>query len=156
MFKNNLTAEWKNSQKITIEIDNPITEEIDRYHVTLRAEMIDKMLYRAFSYSCPWVEKVEVLEDEHYGDCNSEQVTRGGSLILYDRYNNQTCHILDLEGVLSGFYQAFAKFLILCMYTNERLVFSLSDTKTVDEIIQYALFNEVRYPHKEDDGGNYE
>ena len=45
MIKNNLTAEWKNSQKITIEIDNPITEEIDRYHVTLRAEMIDKMLY---------------------------------------------------------------------------------------------------------------
>ena len=153
MFKNNLTAEWKNSQKITIVIDNPITEEIDRYHVTLRAEMIDKMLYRAFSYSCPWIEKTEIFETESYGKCDSEQVTRGGSLIIYNRYN-QECRILDLENFLSGFYQAFAKFLILCMYTNEMMCFSLSDAKTIDEIIQYALFNEVRYPHKEDDGGN--
>ena len=154
MIKNNLTAEWKNSQKITIEIDDPVMEEIVRYHVTLRAEMIDKMLYRAFSYSCPWIEKTEIFETESCGNCDSEIVTKGGSLILYDRYNNQTCHILDLEGVLSGFYQAFAKFLILCMYTNERLVFSLSDTKTVDEIMQYAVFGEVRYPDRANGGNN--
>ena len=154
MIKNNLTAEWKNNNRITIEIFCPVCEQPKSYQVELPPDLIDDVLYTAFTDTvCPWVEKTEIFETECYGNCDSQQVTRGGSLIICNRYN-QECRILDLENFLKGFYQAFARHLVMSLYIDREEDFLQLNSKTIDEIIQYALFNEVRYPHRVDDGGN--
>ena len=86
-----------------------------------------------------WCFKVDVL-GEYLGEYASEQISRGGSLKLYDRENGEK-YWLDLEKLLKGFElwvegEAGGAIVVDCCEI---------DAGCADEIIQYALFGEVVY-----------
>lgn len=91
-----------------------------------------------------WCFKVDVL-GEYLGEYASEQISRGGSLKLYDSENGEK-YWLDREKFLNGFklwvenggdqYGAVQGSEVDCCNI---------DAGCADEIIQYALFGEVVY-----------
>lgn len=96
-----------------------------------------------------WCFKVDVL-GEYLGEYASEQISRGGSLKLYDSESGEK-YWLDLEKFLKGFElwvenggdqygaiqgEAGGAIVVDCCEI---------DAGCADEIIQYALFGEVVY-----------
>lgn len=49
-----------------------------------------------------WCRKAEVVEDKYLGEYASEQISRGGSLRLYDMENDDFTYVLDKEKLLAG------------------------------------------------------
>lgn len=91
-----------------------------------------------------WCDKVTVVEDEYYGEYASDQISRGGSLILHDSEEDEDI-ILTLDKFLTGFVLA-------CKNKHGRIWFDDDcvecvniDASDADVIIQYAVFGEERY-----------
>lgn len=94
-----------------------------------------------------WCDKAEPVGD-YLGEYASDQISRGGKLILYD-FEDGKEHCLDLEKLLNGIRlwvknpvgsncleQVDGKLVIDCCS---------ADTVVCDAIIQYALFDDVIY-----------
>lgn len=90
-----------------------------------------------------WCCKAEVVEDDYYGEYASEQISRGGSLRLYDNETDEK-YLLTLEKFLKGIRLA-----IKYGYGNDwfsddaRLDCCMIDGEAADIIVQMALFGEV-------------
>lgn len=90
-----------------------------------------------------WCCKAEVVEDEYYGEYASDQISRGGSLRLYDSEDDEE-YILTLDKFLKGI-----KLAIKDGYGNDwlgddaRLDLMNIDGEAADVIVQMALFGEV-------------
>lgn len=92
-----------------------------------------------------WCCKAEVVEDDYYGEYASEQISRGGSLRLYDNEEDEQ-YILTLDKFLKGLRLA-----IKDGYGNDwfgddaRLDCAMIDGEAADVIVQCALFGEVQF-----------
>lgn len=93
-----------------------------------------------------WCGKAEVVESDYYGEYASEQVSRGGSLRLYD-FEDDEIYILDLEKFIAG----------LKMWLDEgygdphgaalygRIDCCNIDAGDADQIVQCAIFGDIVY-----------
>ena len=83
-----------------------------------------------------WCRRAEVNETEYYGEYASDQISRGGSLTLYDAESEDNW-VLDLDKLIHG----------LCLALADKHGMSADpddwDADTADIVIQYALFNDI-------------
>lgn len=90
-----------------------------------------------------WCCKAEVVQDKYYGEFASDQISRGGSLRLYDNEDDEQ-YILTLDKFLKG-----VRLAIKDGYGNDwfsddaRLNCAVIDGEAADIIVQMALFGEV-------------
>ena len=118
-----------------------------RRTVVLSDEDIDCIMSGALDGGISyWACKAEVIEDEYLGEFASEQISRGGSLRIYDREDDET-YLLTLEKLLRGFSMA-----LLLGYgdtwvdNSENTVDACCiDANGCDVIVQLALFGDVIY-----------
>lgn len=94
-----------------------------------------------------WCDEAKVVGD-YLGEYASEQISRGGKLMLYD-YEAEEEHCLDLEKLLNGI-KLWAKNPVGCNcleHIDGKLTIDCSnaDAEVCDAIIQYALFGDVIY-----------
>mgnify|MGYP003302993200 CR=1 FL=1 len=92
-----------------------------------------------------WCKRAEVV-GAYLGDYASDQIARGGELILYDR-ESANSYKLTLDKLLKGIAKAYAD-----GYYDEyewcdgkTLDLSQIDAELADVIVQLALFDEVVY-----------
>lgn len=94
-----------------------------------------------------WCDRAKPVGD-YLGEYASEQISRGGKLMLYD-FEEEAVHCLDLEKLLNGI-RLWAENPAGCNYLEQadggNLVMNCStDAVACDAIIQYALFGDVIY-----------
>lgn len=94
-----------------------------------------------------WCSKAEVVGD-YLGEYASEQISRGGQLLLHDMEEDKT-YTLDKNKFLSGLMMYLEKphpYDILEEIDNKlRIDTCNADATVCDMIIQYALFDDVIY-----------
>lgn len=90
-----------------------------------------------------WCRKVKVVGD-YLGEYASEQISRGGSLILYDAESSDHWE-LDLEKLMNGIQKAIEDnwFDDYDWYVDGKLDTIEIDAEVADTIIQLALFDEL-------------
>lgn len=90
-----------------------------------------------------WCCKAEVVEDDYYGEYASEQISRGGSLRLYDNEDDEQ-YILTLDKFLKGLRLAIKEGYGNDWFSDDaRLDCAMIDGEAADIIVQMALFGEV-------------
>lgn len=114
------------------------------YDVVLTSEDIDDIMSAALDGGIThWCCRAEVVEDDYYGELASEQISRGGSLRLYDCEEDEV-YVLTLEKFLTGFR--------LWIESGQDLYGAVTKTgvdtgeidgEMADWIVQFALFGEV-------------
>ena len=90
-----------------------------------------------------WCRKAEVV-GEYLGDYASEQISRGGTLILYDAESSDKWE-LNLENLLHGIEKAIEDnwFDDYGWYDNGVLYTTEIDGEVADVIVQLALFDDI-------------
>lgn len=90
-----------------------------------------------------WCRKAEVV-GEYLGEYASDQISRGGSLILYDAESSDHWE-LNLEKLLNGIQKAIEDnwFDDYGWYDNGVLYTTEIDGEVADVIVQLALFDDV-------------
>lgn len=148
----NLTKLWQKSHKIKITFYCPACQAIKKHIVELTPDMVDEILLIGFMFGIRhWCSKTEILESCYLGMYDSEQVSRGGSVLLYDR-NETGLHILNLENFLVGYCEVYAMSVINNWEEHKANgIWELSE-RICDYIIQYAVFRDVIYPHDNNEG----
>ncbi len=98
-----------------------------------------------------WCCKAVVGEDEYYGEYASDQISRGGTLILYDTEEDER-YTLTLEKLINGIAKAcdegYGDFCDIAedgKSLDNNVEMSRLDSIAADIIIQYALFGEIVY-----------
>lgn len=92
-----------------------------------------------------WCCKAEVVEDDYYGEYASEQISRGGSLCLYDNETDEK-YVLTLDKFLKGIRLAIKDGYRNDWFSDDaRLDCGMIDGEAADIIVQMALFGEVVY-----------
>lgn len=92
-----------------------------------------------------WCSSAEVVEDEYYGEYASEQISKGGSLRLYDSEDDEQ-YILTLDKFLKGIQIAIKDgYGSDWLGDDARLDLMNIDGEAADVIIQCALFGEVQF-----------
>lgn len=115
--------------------------------VVLSEEDIDCIMSGALDGGISyWAYKAEVVEDEYLGEFASDQISRGGSLRIYDREDGEI-YLLTLEKLLKGFSMAVSLgYDDGWIDTPENTVDMCSiDAQGCDVIVQLALFGDVIY-----------
>lgn len=139
---------------ITVEIDVQITDEdID--------DIMCSALEGGINY---WCYKVKVV-DKYLGEYASEQISRGGMLLLFDSEDvdeegHHKTYILNKEKLIEGIRLGITKNLITAIEPTTvteksgfivktenvyRLETGNMDANDADLIVQFALFGEVMY-----------
>ena len=90
-----------------------------------------------------WCNRAEVV-DEYLGEYASEQISRGGTLKLYD-IEDGTVLELTLDKFLNGLRLWIENERAFELTDPGRLDVGNIDALAADAIIQYALFNDVVY-----------
>ena len=88
-----------------------------------------------------WCRKAEVVGD-YLGEYASEQISRGGTLILYDAESSDKWE-LNLENLLCGIEKAIEEWYEYEWFEDGRLETSQIDAEIADGIVQLALFDEI-------------
>ena len=90
-----------------------------------------------------WCRKAEVVGD-YLGEYASEQISRGGTLILYDAESSDKWE-LNLENLLCGIEKAIEEnwYPEYEWFEDGRLETSQIDAEIADGIVQLALFDEI-------------
>ena len=115
--------------------------------VELTQEDIDDIMVGALEGGITyWCSEASPEGGEYLGEYASEQISRGGTLLLYD-FEEEAYHKLDLEKFLNGFklwveqgldeYGAVQK--------DGTVDCCQIDAACADEIVQLALFGEVTF-----------
>lgn len=114
--------------------------------VELKQEDVDDIMVGALEGGINyWCYRAEVVEDCYYGEFASEQISRGGSLRLYDSECDKV-YALDLEKFVRGF-----KMWVKNGYDNHGAIIGGEvecgniDAEDADQIVQFAIFGEVVY-----------
>lgn len=112
-----------------------------KYEVT--SQDIDDIMATALDSISYWCRKAKVV-GEYLGEYASDQISRGGSLILYDAESND-CWELNLENLLHGIEKAIEDnwFDDYGWYDNGVLYTTEIDGEVADVIVQLALFDDV-------------
>lgn len=128
-------------------MDNEIKIEV-KMNLFVTQEDIDDIMAGALEGGINyWCRKAEVVGD-YLGEYASEQISRGGQLLLHDIEENER-HMLDKEKFLKGLKMYFEKphpYDIMEEIDNKlRIDTCNADATVCDMIIQYALFDEIVY-----------
>lgn len=91
-----------------------------------------------------WCNKAEVV-GKYLGEYASDQISRGGSLILYDAEDDENKWELNLENLLRGIEKAIENkwFDDYNWYNGTELDTCQIDADVADVIVQIALFDDV-------------
>lgn len=112
--------------------------------LTVTQENIDDIITTAFEGGINyWCKKAEVV-GEYLGEYASEQIARGGTVLLYD-IENDDVYELTLEKVLSGIKLAYSgHYFSDYEWCNGETIDTYNvDAMVADAIIQLALFDDV-------------
>lgn len=92
-----------------------------------------------------WCRKAKVV-GEYLGEYASEQISRGGTLILYDAEDDNE-YALDLEKLLCGLQKAINDYWFedYDWYNGKALDTCNIDADVADTIIQLSIFDDVIY-----------
>ena len=125
--------EKKNKHSVSVVITFVVTDEdID--------DIMSAALDGGITY---WCNRAEVV-DEYLGEYASEQISRGGTLKLYD-IEDGTVLELTLDKFLNGLRLWIENERAFELTDPGRLDVGNIDALAADAIIQYALFNDVVY-----------
>lgn len=91
-----------------------------------------------------WCGRAEVVGD-YLGEYASDQISRGGTLRLYDLEEPETYYELTLDKFLVGLRLWIENERAFALTEEGRLDVGEIDANAADCIIQYALFNELVY-----------
>ena len=91
-----------------------------------------------------WCGKAEVV-GEYLGEYASEQISRGGTLKLYDIEDPKTVYELTLDKFLNGLRLWIENERAFTLTEAGRLDVGQIDAAAADTIIQYALFCDIVY-----------
>lgn len=117
--------------------------------IALSTEDIDDIMCGALEGGINyWCCRAEVVEDKYLGEYANEQISRGGSLNLYDS-EGDAVHLLTKEKFLEGI-ELWAKNPVGCNCLEQtdgklRIDTCNADAIVCDAIIQYAIFGDVIY-----------
>lgn len=112
---------------------------------TVTDEDIDDIMCSAFEGGITyWCRKVDVV-GKFLGEYASEQISRGGALILWDSEEDNVSYTLDKEMLLKGVELAITNrdYEEYEWYENGVLDCAQVDADVADCIVQYALFGEI-------------
>lgn len=110
-------------------------------NVDLTQKDVDDLMCTALEGGiCYWCGRAEVV-GEMLGDCAHEQISRGGSLILYDAESSDKWE-LTLEKFLCGLGLYLGE-AMSAAFEGEDIDSSDFDADAVDCIVQYALFGKL-------------
>lgn len=113
-----------------------------KFTVHVTAEDIDDIIRTAFEGGiCYWCDEVEVV-GKYLGKYASEQISRGGKLVLYDVESSD-----KWELTLDKFAKGLKEWLSWNpdFTTDGGIDTANVDANCADEIIQYALFGELMF-----------
>ena len=111
----------------------------------LSQEDIDDIMCSALEGGiCYWCDKAEVI-GEYLGEYGHEQISRGGTLLLYDREEDEK-HELTRDKFIAGL-QLFFKKGNMSLLDNDTCSVDPGDIDAIaaDTIIQYAIFGDLIY-----------
>lgn len=92
-----------------------------------------------------WCSEAEVVEDDYYGEYASEQISRGGSLRLYDPEEDKT-YILNLAKFVSGFKVWLSKgYDAYDVVKSGKIDTFKIDAEVADAIVQCAVLGDIVY-----------
>lgn len=119
-------------QNLKVEIEVEVSnEDID--------DIVSSALEGGINY---WCCSAEIGEEEYLGEYASEQISRGGTLILYDSEDDET-YVLTKENLLKGIAQAIKAGHGISWIEEGKLDLCTFDAGDADLVVQYALFGEV-------------
>ena len=117
-----------------------------RISFKIEEEEIDDIMAAALEGGITyWCNKAEVGEDDYYGEYASEQISRGGTLILHD-YEGGEKYVLTLGKFLKGMSLLVEKgYDTYNAVSPEGVDTCEIDGEIADRIVQLALFGDVIY-----------
>ena len=83
-----------------------------------------------------WCRKAEVLESQYYGEYASDQISRGGSLRLYDAESDDTW-VLTLDKLMAGIVKAIESGYVSSDNLDDW------DALDADAVVQCGLFGDL-------------
>lgn len=115
-----------------------------KMNVTLTQEDIDDIIATAFEGGINyWCNRAEVVGD-YLGEYASEQISRGGTLKLYDAEDENEVYELTLYRFLKGFELWVVGGYDTCGAVSNGVVDTGEiDASCADAIVQLALFDEI-------------
>ena len=125
----NLKPYYKLSASVTFKV---LDEDID--------DIMCAALEGGINY---WCNRVEVVGEKYFGKYASEQISRGGELLLYD-YEYDAVYTLTLDKFLHGL-PAYVSGCYDIAVESGRIDPGQIDAEGADRIIQYAIFDGVIY-----------
>ena len=149
-FKTKEISQWWIATNIlgipscTHDVDGDIEIFLNRKVYITKADIDDIMCTALEGGINYWCDKAEVLEDKYYGDYASDQISRGGSLKLYNS-ENQKSYILTLDKFLIGLSKACNFGYGNTWFYDDKIDPAMIDSISADIIIQCALFGEIIY-----------
>ena len=115
------------------------------FNFVVSGEDIDDIMSAAMDGGITyWCGRAEVVGD-YRGEYASEQISRGGTLKLYDIEEPKTVYELTLEKFLTGLRLWIENERAFSLTAGGRLDIGQIDAPAADTIIQYALFNDIVY-----------
>lgn len=91
-----------------------------------------------------WCSEVNAV-GRYLGEYASDQISRGGELWFFDK-EDESYYSLDLEHFRKGLEQYLnSESSEFCILPEGKLDVGMIDAVAADQIIQYALFNEIVY-----------
>lgn len=114
--------------------------------IKVTQEDIDDIMCSAFEGGITyWCDSAEVVGD-YLGEYASEQISRGGLLILHDAEDDEE-YDLDLNQLLNGIKQAYeGNYFAEYEWCDGKTIDTCQvDAEVADVIVQLALFDEVIY-----------
>lgn len=113
-------------------------------NVILTNENIDDIMSTALEGGINyWADAADIVEGEFLGDYASDQISRGGSLRIYDAEDDEE-YILTLDKFLTGFAIACKNGYAEDWYDDGLGINTCKiDAEGADIIVQFALFGEI-------------
>lgn len=130
--------------KVSENADGDFVLEVSR-QITVTHQDVDDIVCCALEGGITyWCRKAEIVEDEYYGEYASDQISRGGSLRLYDS-EDDAVYVLTLDKLLNGIKLACGDGYGSDWFDGEKIDTFQIDGEAADIIVQYAIFGEVVY-----------
>lgn len=115
------------------------------FNLVISDEDIDDIMSAALDGGITyWCGRAEVV-GEYLGEYASEQISRGGTLKLYDIEEPKTVYELTLDKFLMGLRLWIENERAFSLTEAGRLDIGQIDAAAADTIIQYALFCDIVY-----------
>ena len=115
------------------------------FNFVVSGEDIDDIMSAALDGGITyWCGRAEVVGDYH-GEYASEQISRGGTLKLYDIEEPRTVYELTLEKFLAGLRLWIENERAFALTEGGKLDVGQIDAPAADTIIQCALFSDIVY-----------